>query len=363
MIHKKVFSDRLDMYFDDRYKFIETFDKETGQYIRSDNIEGKDPFMRSMPNLLDIGVAGSCKNGKLGICAKSGVQCYQSGLTVSQSDMMREDYKSVIDQVKGKVHQVALGGRGDPNLCNDFEFYCKYARTNGIVPNYTTSGIGLTDRQVQITRDLVGAVAVSWYRNTHTLEALDAFTSAGITTNIHYVLSNNSIDEAIDRLEKQNFFGEGHNRINAVIFLLHKPVGLGKSGEVLQFDDWRVAKFFELVDDWNGDFKIGFDSCSIPGILSFTDNISLDSIDTCEGARFSAYITPDMIMTPCSFDQELKYGISLKEYTIEEAWDSMRFWQFRNKLKSSCPDCKLRYNCMGGCPLKSEIVLCDRKGE
>ena len=51
---------------------------------------------------------------------------------------------------------------------------------------------------------------------------------AGIKTNIHYVLGNNSIDEAIERL-KNNDFSKG---INAIIFLLHKPVGLGQENNV-----------------------------------------------------------------------------------------------------------------------------------
>ena len=116
--------------------------------------------------------------------------------------------------------------------------------------------------------------------------------NAKVTTNIHYVLSNSSIEEAITLLE-QNKFPKG---INAVIFLLHKPVGLGQLKNVLPYHDPRLQHFFQLVDSNNYDFKIGFDSCSIPAILSFTSNLSKESIDTCEGARWSVYITADMKM-------------------------------------------------------------------
>ena len=97
-----------------------------------------------------------------------------------------------------------------------------------------------------------------------------------VKTNIHYVLSNSSIDEAITLLE-QNKFSKG---INAIIFLLHKPVGLGQSENVLSYHDPRLQHFFQLVDHNNYDFKIGFDSCSIPAILNFTSNLSKDFIDT-----------------------------------------------------------------------------------
>lgn len=352
-----------DVYTDTDNRFIEWFNRETGKYVRTGildkygNDTNADAFIRSFPNLLDVGIMGSCAHGKSGLCVKAGVQCYQNGLGVSVPDMDYLDYQSIIQQCRGKVMQIALGGRGDPNKHKFFGDILKLTYNNGIIPNYTTSGLGLTDSEVELTKEFCGAVAVSWYRSDYTLQAIEKFVKSGVTTNIHYVLSTSSIDEAIERLQN-NSFPKG---VNAVIFLLHKPVGLGSKGEVLKFDNPKLKTFFNLVDHWHGSHKIGFDSCSIPGILNFTDNISLQSLDTCEGGRFSAYVTSDMIMTPCSFDQDLKYGIDLKKHTIEDAWNSEQFNMFRNKLNSSCIDCKLRLQCMGGCPLKPEIVLCEDK--
>ena len=351
-----------DTYMDMGNKFVEVFDRRDGAYIRSGIIEnekdtGVDPFMRSMAGLVDIGIMGSCQHGRSGLCVKAGVECYQNGLGVVQPDMDMGDYISIISQVAGVVQQVALGGRGDPNKHRDFARILKFTRDFGIVPNYTTSGLGLTDDEVALTKEFCGAAAVSWYRSQYTEGAIEKFVNAGVTTNIHYVLGNNSIDEASARLFNNNF----PDGISAVVFLLHKPVGLGQQSNVLSPDNPQLGKFFEIVDNWNGDFKIGFDSCSIPGIINYTSDINMDSVDTCEGARFSMYITPDMIATPCSFDQELKYGVSLREHTIEEAWNSPEFEVFRDKLRNRCPGCAVRQNCMGGCPLKPEVVLCNRK--
>lgn len=254
-------------------------------------------------------------------------------------------------------HNCALGGRGDPNKHEQFGDILRMTREYGIIPNYTTSGLGLTDKEVALTKDMCGAAAVSWYRSPYTLSAIGRLVDAGVTTNIHYVLGNNSIDEANCRLLNNNF----PDGISAVVFLLHKPVGLGQQANVLQPGDPKLDKFFQIIDNWNGDFKIGFDSCSIPGIINYTSDINMDSIDTCEGARFSMYITPDMIATPCSFDQELKYGVSLRDHTIEEAWSSPQFEAFRDQLRNRCPGCAVRQNCMGGCPLKPEVVLCNRR--
>jgi radical SAM protein with 4Fe4S-binding SPASM domain len=266
-------------------------------------------------------------------------------------------FKRIIRQCKGKVFQVALGGRGNPNEHPDFEEMLKFCRKNDVVPNYTTSGLGLTDEQVELTKKYCGAVAVSEHFQDYTREAIRKFINAGVTTNIHYVLNNASINKALWKLINTDF----DNDVNAVIFLLHKPVGQGTDEQVLKIDDPIVPAFFEAVDEHEGSFKVGFDSCSIPGIVNFNKNIDPKSIDTCEGARFSAYITPDGIMTPCSFDQDKEYGNDLNVMSVKEVWDSELFNMFRFSLASSCLDCHDRKLCMGGCPLEREIVLCGRE--
>ena len=115
------------------------------------------------------------------------------------------------------------------------------------------------------------------------------FLSAGIRTNIHYCLSNGTIDEAIEMIERKAF----PENINRIIFLLHKPVGLGTQDQVLQTDDPRVKRFFSLFDRKENADRAGFDSCSVPALLQFTENIHPMCMEACEAGRFSAYISPD----------------------------------------------------------------------
>ena len=299
-----------------------------------------------------------CIHGKTGLCAKSGVQCYQNGLNQYEPNMTVEQFKSIVEQVIGQTYQIALGGRGDVNKHEDFEEILKVCRDNGIVPNYTTSGFDLTEREVELTKKYCGAVAVSEYRNKYTRKAIKMFIDAGIKTNIHFVLGNNTIDEAIDKL-KNNGFDKG---INAVIFLLHKPVGLGLDTNVLRMNDPRVEEFYRLIDENKFDFKIGFDSCNVPALLNLTKNLNKDSFDTCEAARWSAYITSDMKMLPCSFDnQEERWAIDLNTHSVKDAWYSDKFEQFRDYFRNSCPNCRHHADCRGGCPIRSQIVLCNRK--
>ena len=346
---------------DIKYRFRTAFDTETGAYIRTGILDsegkdtGVDPFMASFPHLIDVGVMGHCIHGKTGLCAKAGIGCYQNGLFVEQPNMSVDDFRWIAEQCRGRCNQLALGGRGDPDQHERFEELLKIARENRLVPNFTTSGYGMTEKLAKICRKYCGAVAVSWYRSDYTRNAIQTLLDAGVKTNIHYVLGRNSIDEAVERLREEDF-PEG---INAVIFLLHKPAGQGSKENVLMVDDPRVKDFFELLDRIHP-FKVGMDSCNVPGAIRFCKRVIPESLDTCEGARFSCYIGPDMIMVPCSFDQKRIYQVSLREYSIEEAWNSDAFEKFRDCMRKSCPVCNYRNLCMGGCPLMPEIVFCDR---
>lgn len=345
---------------DKRYRFCSAFDTETGAYIRSGILDdngrdtGVDPFMASYPHLIDVGIMGHCIHGKTGLCVKAGIGCYQSGLLVEKPNMSVEDFRWIAEQSKGKCNQFALGGRGDPDQHEHFEEILKICRENILVPNFTTSGYGMTLEIARLCKQYCGAVAVSWYRSEYTLKAIRTLLDAGVKTNIHYVLGRNSIDEAVDRL-KRNDFPDG---INAVIFLLHKPAGQGTKANVLSFDDPRVAEFFALVDRRHP-FKVGMDSCNVPGAIQFCKSVMPESLDACEGGRFSCYIGSDMTMVPCSFDQEKRHEVSLREMTIMEAWNSESFERFRNKMRHACPDCERKELCMGGCPLMPEIVFCN----
>jgi len=350
---------------DRRYGFRSAFDMETGAYVRTGvlddegNDTGVDPFMASFPHLIDVGVMGSCVHGKTGLCAKAGIGCYQSGLTVEQPDMSVGDFAWIAQQCSRRCNQLALGGRGDPDQHPRFEELLRISRENLLVPNFTTSGYGLTPELAEVCSRYCGAVAVSWYRSSYTLAAIQMLLDAGVRTNIHYVLGRNTIDEAVERLERDDF-PEG---VNAVIFLLHKPAGQGSADNVLAVDDPRVSTFFSLVDRRHR-FKVGMDSCTVPGALNHCTNIAQESLDTCEGGRFSCYIGPDLVMVPCSFDQNRRYAVQLGEGTdIVQAWNSEPFEEFRALLRASCPTCSKRSLCMGGCPLMPEIVLCSKRWE
>jgi radical SAM protein with 4Fe4S-binding SPASM domain len=348
---------------DDRFHSVSFFNTDTGFYYRSAVLDkqgrqtGEEPFMASFPHLIDVGIMGHCLHGKTGGCSRAGVQCYQDGPSKEQSNMSLDDFRRIVLECKGRTFQFALGGRGDPDQHESFKEILELCITNGIVPNYTTSGFAMTEGLAATSAKHCGAVAVSWYRQDYSLRAVNLLLREGIKTNIHYVLGNNSIEEALYLLQ----YDKLPKRINALIFLLHKPVGLGRHDNVLNVNDPRVGEFFKLVNARKYVWNIGFDSCSVPGLLNFNRTIDYRFVDTCEGGRFSCYISPDMQMMPCSFDQEKRFAVPIRSLSIQAGWDSEGFNRFRKKLIEACPSCSERDLCFGGCPLDGSIVLCCRE--
>lgn len=244
-------------------------------------------------------------HGKIGLCAKAGIGRYQSGLLIERPNVTVDDFRWAAEQCRHRCNQLAFGGRGDPDQHECFEELLRISREYDLVPNFTTSGYGMTPVIAALCKRYCGAVAVSWYHSEYTTGAIRMLHDAGVKTNIHYVLGNNSIDEAIRRLRDDNF----PKGINAVIFLLHKSGGQETQANVLSVEDARVAEFF-LEFDRAHPFKVGMDSCTGRDAIRHCRNVLPESLDTCEGGRFSCYVGPNMLMVPCSFDQEKVYRIS-----------------------------------------------------
>lgn len=344
---------------DERYQFKSIFDKKSGTYVRSGIfVDGEEtaenPFRATFPHLIDIGIMGHCTHGISGLCESAGIGCYQNGRDTVLPNMLLTDFKYIAKQCQGFVDQFALGGRGDPDEHEDFEEILKVCHEYNIVPNYTTSGFTLTQEKAKLSKQYCGAVAVSWYRNDYTFKAIELLKQEGVRTNIHYVLGNNTLDEAIERIKNRTF-----PQVNAIIFLLHKPRGLGNQLNILNPNDPRVEEFLGLLTK-KGNYNFGVDSCTIPGLINFGTDFDINSLDTCEAGRFSAYISAEMKMMPCSFDTFGIYEVDLRKLTIQNAYDSQTFEDFRNKLLHSCKQCKDKADCLGGCSLMPEIVLCDR---
>ena len=191
--------------------------------------------------------------------------------------------------------------------------------------------------------------------NPSTISALERFVKAGCITNVHYVLSKKSIKEAIYRV-KNGVFPKG---INAVVFLLYKPIGLASRKHVIDCGDPDYLELLRLVASADSSWRYGFDTCQSPAIYKFASSIAIESIEFCEAARFSMYINSRCIAFPCSFGiEDDTFSVDLKQHTLREAWESESFAKFRKQQSEMCSNCNA--GVCRSCGLGLEINLCGK---
>lgn len=330
------------------------FNKNTGLNVRCEFEGNTEPFWsKHGPELIDISITKWCD--------KECKFCYRNANKYGQH-MKIEVFEEILKQaVEMDTLQIALGG-GNPNQHPEFVKFLKLAKDKyGIVPSYTTNGRGLTPEILEASKKYCGAVAVSAYEPyTEMQKSISKLLNKGIKTNIHFVLTNESVDTAIKWLDSLPDYLKG---INAIVFLNYKPVGrCTSSDKLLLKNNNKFIELFNIIENKKLPFKIGFDSCSISGIVEYM-NIKNEYIEACESGRFSAFISEDFKLYPCSFMVDKFEGIDLRKKKIIEAWkDSELFNSIRNKIKNNncIGNCKKENACHGGCPIFKKISLCNK---
>jgi radical SAM protein with 4Fe4S-binding SPASM domain len=325
------------------------FNQNSGLFFRLDDENGNDPFWCSYgPELIDISITNWCD--------KECSFCYKNSSRAG-THLNLDAYKSILQQAaQMKVLQVVLGG-GNPNQHPDFCEILRLTRDEyNIIPSYTTNGRGLSEDILTATEKHCGAVAVSVYEPyDEAFWAIQKLLDCGIKTNIHFLLSSKSIDTAIEWLQDLPNALKG---INAIIFLNYKPVGRNPNPKLLAKNSHNISTFFHLAGIPHK-FKIGFDSCSISGIVRFI-NTSPIFTERCEAGRFSMYISEDNKMYPCSFMIGKVEGVSITHDNVQSVWRNHEvFTRIRDLLsQNSCNDCVAKNTCSGGCPIFPEINIC-----
>ncbi|WP_210215029.1 radical SAM protein [Mesorhizobium sp. M4B.F.Ca.ET.089.01.1.1] len=293
-------------------------------------------------------------------CDKGCVFCYKSS-TKHGSHMALRDYKRVIDEAAEMgTFQVALGG-GNPNQHPDFEEILDYTTLKGIVPNYTTNGRGLSDDILKATQRNCGAVAVSAYPPyAETAETIRLLADRKIKTNVHFIVDSESVGTAINWLRDPPEF---LRTINALVFLNYKPSGRKVFEEKLLRNSPRLDEFFELATSPRARLKVGFDACCVSGVFART-KASTSLVDACDAGRFSLYVSEDLKVYPCSFQSGLVEGDKLSDATsLLHIWHtSENVRSFRRYFGSDrCGGCSHRKNCMNGCPIFDQLVVCGNR--
>lgn len=297
------------------------FNKQTGFFARFGKNQQEDPEYALAPEILDLEIASEYCQGNCSFCYK----CNSSDSKVE--NMSFEVFKNIFHKVKEPfLTQIAFGItdiNGNPNFFKMME----YCRENGVIPNYTTHGIDLTEQNVADTKRLCGAVAVSIVDKNKSYNAIKSFTDAGMTqVNIHYTLSAESYSNAfkiIDEIATDSRL----SKLNAIVFLRYKH----KNNSSKFTSELSVEQYKRLVKyAIDKRVNIGMDSCSAPMYLKSIeseDNYNELSkyVESCESTKFSSYINVKGEFYPCSFTEGMgdwNIGLDVRNCNnfIDDIW-------------------------------------------
>ena len=143
-----------------------------------------------------------------------------------------------------KAFQIAIGSTGEPTLHPEFCEFLKTVYESGIVPNYTTNGIIISDKKaakdiLEATSKYCGGVAVSFGNPKlikYAQKAVDNLAELeDVKINLHHIISDN---KSVDRfVEYHKQYG---NKVYYHVLLPLMPSGRSKEG--LQNGTWEYLE-------------------------------------------------------------------------------------------------------------------------
>ena len=310
------------------------FNKDTGFFARWGETEDDDPpFSPFGPEILDLEIS---VNG----CPNNCKFCYKGNSNEPATNMSLETFKQILDKMPPTLMQIAFGISG-AQTNPDFVAMMQYTREKGVIPNFTLTGIDLTDELAAEIAPLVGGLAVSVYQTNKNIgyDTIKKFLDLGVKqTNTHLLVSQETLpfvyEVLDDRLNDPRLAD-----MNAIIFLGVKPKGRAEG----QYHPVSVEEYTALIKHcMDAGIMFGFDSCSAPKFEQSLEHLDLSDeykerlimcSESCESSLFSSYINVDGIYTHCSFAEGETEGVNVLEAEnfSRDVWHSPRVVEFRNK--------------------------------
>lgn len=339
MTYKKTETEESKSISSPTYNYL--FSKDDGIFIRWGKTPDHDPFMSPYgPEILDIEIS-------TGGCSMNCPFCYKNNKSTKGKNMSSDTFFKILDKIPDILTQVALGLTD--LSANPFLFdILTGCRSRGIVPNFTITGIDLTEEWAKKLVGKVGAIAVSVYPGKKDIayNAIKLLIDAGIKQiNTHLIMSEETYlfvrEVLVDRIEDKRL-----ENLNAMVFLAVKPKGRAKENYTTLHKD-KYKDIINLCLD--SDIPFGFDSCSAPKFEYCIKDRGKDvefllkCSERCESSLFSLYINVDGLCWPCSFMEDGPEfdPINILEIDdfIEEVWKGWKLGIFREVLKSNNREC------------------------
>nr|DAW84349.1 MAG TPA: putative Fe-S oxidoreductase [Caudoviricetes sp.] len=203
--------------------------------------------------------------------------------------------------ITDKPFQIAIGSTGEPTIHPEFCEFLETVYLSGVVPNYTTNGISLSnertrDKLLEYTSGFVGGVAVSFGNKSIRDKAKEAIMSllkyGNTNVNIHHIISTKeSVDEFV---EIQRMYGDS--------ILYHVLLPLMPSGRSTVGVEEGVFEYLENEIEKHNILNVAFGA-------HFIDALETSKIKTwlypAESFSKNVILTKDRVqITPSSFNLE-----------------------------------------------------------
>lgn len=174
--------------------------------------------------------------------------------------------------------QIAIGGAGESTIHPNWVDFVKTVKSLGIVPNYTTNGMHLSDSILEATEQDCGGVAVSYHPHITKIfdQAVSKLSQINTRLNCHVIVGDSD-----SLLNLKRLYDKYQNIIEYFVVLPYQAVGRGKELEVE--DTWK--KTFQWINQVEKS-KFAFGALFYPFLQQM--KVDLD-IDIYEPEIYSGY--------------------------------------------------------------------------
>ena len=309
----------------------------------------------SAPTEVHVGVTDHCTASCTG--------CYL-GTRPGRDDREPDGWRAHLEALAEMgVFEVALGG-GEA-LHGDLPFeMARYARELGLIPNLTTSGLGVSEDKARRLADVMGQVNISldglgdtyravrgWSGAEVGLRALRRLVHAGARVGVNTVVVRQNVNDLMEMANALSTLG-----IEEWQWLRFKPSGRG----VDLYDRMRLtaaqrASLWPLalrIQRESG-LKIRFDCAMVPHLVEHqppVEALQMLGVSGCPGGESLWTVSARGEWLPCSFAEGLGSG---GEGTLAERWrtdPALVAWRERAASPPEpCGSCAYRTVCRGGC--------------
>ena len=303
-------------------------------------------------------------------CPAGCPSCYV-GATPDGPERPKEEVMRALQRLADAgVFHVALGG-GESILREDLWEIAAYARALGLVPNLTTSGMGMTARvaercrvfgQVNVSLDGLGTVyqASRGYDGAAgALRALRLLAEAGVSCGANTVLCHRTLPGLPALLAALEKVGA-----HEVELLRYKPTGRGtrdyEERALHEAEARALLPTLLAMAQRHPSLNLKIDCSFVPFLCAADPPLELlerFGVIGCEAGNVLAAVRADLQATPCSFIEAPIGGVDV----LVDAWDSdatLLRWRAYHEREAPepCASCPYRTLCKGGCKAVSVHV-------